>query len=137
MFAGNTFCYAVEKDKDDEKECCLDDSGATTHITNKLAGMLNKIECNIKVTVSTGEVNTAKTVGDVMLKTKNGKKIKLLDVLCIPTLKRNLLSTNCFTDKGAQLFTNSERMEIRRGDQKIILPMRNEGGTKVYVLTAT
>ena len=126
MFTGNTFCSAVEKDEDDEKECWLGDSGATTHITNKLAGMLNKRECNIKVTVSTGEVNTAKTVGDIMLKTENGKKIKLLDVLCIPTLKRNLLSTNCFTDKGAQLFTNSERMEIRRGDQKIILPMRNE-----------
>ena len=82
-------------------------------------------------------MTTAKTVGNVMLKTENGEKIKLLDVLYVPTLKRNLLSTIRFTDKGAQLFANSKRMEIRRGDQKIILPMRNEGGTKVYVLTAT
>ena len=96
--------------------------------------MLNKRECNIKVTDSTGEVTTTKTVRDVMLKTENGEKIKLLYVLYVPTLKQNLLSTNCFTDKSAQLFANSERMEIRRGDQKITLTMRNEGGTKMYVL---
>ena len=118
-------------------ESWLGDSGATTHITNNLAGMQNRKECAVNVTVSTGEVTTATTVGDVVLKTESGEKIKLLEVLYVPTLKRNLLSTNRFTDKGAQLFANSERMEIQKGKQKIILPMRKEGCTKMYVLKTT
>lgn len=81
-------------------------------------------------------MTTATTVGNVVLKSKGGEKIKFLDVLNIPTLKRNLLSTNCFTDKVAQIFANSERMESKKGNQKIILPMRKEGCARMYVLQA-
>ena len=99
--------------------------------------MMNTRKCNINVIVSTGEVTTATTVGDIVLKSESGEKIKLLYVLHVPTLKRNLLSMNQFTDKGAQLFANSEKMEIKKGSQKITLPMRKEGGTRMYVLEAT
>ena len=81
MFAGNTFCYAVEDETSGTYESWLGDSGATTHITNNLAGMQNRKECAVNVTVSTGEVTTATTVGDVVLKTESGEKIKLLEVL--------------------------------------------------------
>ena len=138
MFAGNTYCNAVTGETNmTKKDSWLGDSGATTHITNDLAGMRNKRACEVNVTVSTGEVTTAKTVGDIVLKTQSGEKVKLLDVLYVPTLKRNLLSTNRFTEKGAVLMADNEKMQIRKDKFSITLPMRKEGGMKMYMMETT
>ena len=54
------------------------------------------------VPVSNGEVVVAKVQGDIELKVKNGQKISLRDVLCIPSLHRNLIYTNKVTMKGGK-----------------------------------
>ena len=137
MFAGNMYCYTINKGKNVKIESWLGDSGATTNITNKLDRMMSTRECKINVTVSTREETTATTVGDVVLKPGSGEKIKILGILYVPTLKRNLLSTNHFTDNGVLQFANSERMEFWKGNQKIMLPMRKEDSANIYILEAT
>ena len=61
------------------------------------------------MTVSTGEVTVAKVLGDIAMETQSGEKTKLLNVLYVPTLKRNLLSTNVFTSQGEMLYADSEK----------------------------
>ena len=73
MLAGNIFCKAIVKGVvgDSTEECWLGNSGATTHITNHLARVINTRLCKIIVTVSTGEVAIPKTVGNIMLQTES------------------------------------------------------------------
>ena len=73
MFAGNIFCKAVVEGLvgDSTKECWLGDSGATIHITNHLARVINTRLCKIIVTVSTGDVAIPKTVCNIMLQTES------------------------------------------------------------------
>ena len=125
MFAGMTYCQAVVDGKpvDRTEDEWLGDSGATSHITNNDYGMTNRRECSVRVTVSTGEVTVAKVLGDIAMETQSGEKMKLLNVLYVPTLKRNLLSTNRFTSQGAMLYADSEKMQIKKGSQTITLPM--------------
>ena len=68
------------------------------------------------VTVSTGEITMATTVGDIILISEKGEKVKLLNVLYVPSANRNLLSTNRFTQISAELFANKERMLIKKKD---------------------
>ena len=111
MFAGMTYCQFISETNTVEPttDSWLGDSGATSHITNNSDGMTNKKECSVRVTVSTGEVTIAKLVGDLKLESKSGEKVKLLNVLYVPSLKRNLLSTNRFTDRGAKLYADNEK----------------------------
>ena len=135
MFAGMTYCQFISEANTVEPtaDSWLGDSGATSHITNNSDGMTNKKKCNVRVTVSTGEVTIAKIVGDLKLESKSGEKVKLLNVLYVPSLKRNLLSTNKFTDQGAKLYADNEKMVIKKDSQTITLPMTTENGMKMYV----
>ena len=88
------------------------------------------------MTVSTGETTIAKLVGDLKLESKSGEKVKLLNVLYVPSLKRNLLSMNRFTDLGATMYADNEKMMIKKNSETITLPMTTENGMKMYVFRA-
>ena len=93
----------------------LGDSGAILYITNNDFNMMNRKACEVSVTVSTGEVAVARVMGDIEMISEKGEKFKLLNVLYLPSVKRNLLSTNRFTRKGDELVANNKRMLIKKG----------------------
>ena len=109
MFAGMTYCQAAASATVVEKsteEVWLGDSGATSHITNYSYAMKNKKSCDVKVTVSTGEMTTAKFMGDIDMLSGNGEKFRLENVLYIPSVQKNLFSTCRFYKQG--------RYDVRR-----------------------
>ena len=139
MFAGMTHCVEINEastERSSEFEEWLGDSGASTHITYSDYGMKNKKKCNVRVTVSTGEATTATVRGDLDMISDRGEKMTLLNVLYVPSVKRNLLSTNKFIQRGAILLANEEKMQIKKDGKTITLPCKQESGGNMYCLNA-
>ena len=90
MFAVMTYCQiavnatVVEKSTE---EVWLEDRGATSHITNNSYAMKNKKSCDVKVTVSTGEMTTAKSMGDIDMISGSGEKFRLEIVFYVPSVQ--------------------------------------------------
>ena len=59
---------------------------------------------------------------EIEMISEKGEKFKLLNVLYLPSVKRNLLSTNRFTQKGVELFANNKRVLIKKRKFEITLP---------------
>ena len=74
------------------------------------------------MTVTTGEVVVARVMGDIEMISEKGEKFKLLNILYLPSVKRNQLSTNRFTQKGPESFANNERIPIKKEKFEISLP---------------
>ena len=136
MFAGITFCQEIieniEPKDSDVREMWLRDSGASSHITNSTYGMKNKQKCKVQVTVSTGETTFATVKGDIEMISEIGEKFRLKDVLYVPSVRRNLLSTNKFTNEGCTMIANREKMQIQHQNHTITLPMLHDGGKNMY-----
>ena len=136
MFAGMTFCQEIieniEPKDSDVREMWLRDSGASSHITNSTYGMKNKQKCKVQVTVSTGETTVATVKGDIEMISEIGEKFRLKDVLYVPSVRRNLLSTNKFTNEGCTMIANREKMQIQHQNHTITLPMLHDGGKNMY-----
>ena len=116
MFAGMTFCQEIVENTEskvgDVREIQLRDSGASSHITNSTCGLKYKKKCKVQVTVSTGETTLATLKGDIEMISDFGEKFRLKDVLYAPSVRRNLLSTNKFTNEGCTMIANREKMQI-------------------------
>lgn len=82
-----------------------------------------------------GEVTVATTIRDIILISEKGERVKLLNIH-IPSAKRNLLSTNRFTQIGAELFANKERMLIKKDSMGLTLESTRCGNTGMYYLRA-
>ena len=138
MFAGMVVCQEINEmpQVKDGTEEWLGDSGATAHITNSNYGMTNMRDCKVPVTVSTGEVTMATTVGDIILMTETGEKVKLLNVLHVPSANRNLLSTNRFTQAGAEMYVDKEKMTIQKDSKTFTLESTGHGNNRMYYLRA-
>ena len=136
MFAGMVYCQEIKETSQVEEgtEEWLGDSEATAHITNSNLGMTNTRDCKVPVTVSTGEVTVATTIGDVTLISMKGEKVKLLNVLHVPSAKRNLLSTNRFTQAGAEMYVDKEKMIIKKGSRILTLKSTGYGSNRMYYL---
>ena len=139
IFAGMVFCPEINEtaQMQDSTEEWLGDSGASAHITNSNFGMTNTRHCHVPVTVSTGEVTVATTVGDITLFSEKGERVKLLNVLYVPSAKRNLLSTNKFTQAGAELYADKEKMSIKKDGKGFTLESTGRGNNRMYYLRAT
>lgn len=98
--------------------------------------MTNTRNCEVLVTISTGEVTVAGTVGNIMLISEKGEKLKLLKVLHVPNKKRKLLSTNRFTQAGAELYTHKERTSIQKDKMIFMLESTGQGNNKISCLRA-
>ncbi len=72
--------------------------------------------------------------GDVELVLSSGRKLKLYDVLYVPGLHRNLISTNKLTMKGGKMMTDSKRMTLKLGKLVVTIPMVTENSKHMYVL---
>ena len=70
--------------------------------------MKNTKECKVQVTVSTGETTLATLKGDIDMVSENGEKFRLKDVLYVPSVHRNLLSTNKFTNEDCMSGTRGK-----------------------------
>ncbi len=140
MSAGMMFCVEINETKTVDNstydEWLGDSGGPSAHINCSVYGMKHKITCEVCVTISTGEVTTAKFKGDLDLVSDNGKKNVLLDILYIPSMKRNLLATNKFIQKGAFLVANKNCMKIQKEKFEITLPSRSEAFGNMYCLEA-
>lgn len=87
----------------DSKDLWVVDSGATEHMSFDLNNFdfINEISKNVKI--SDGTLLKAKGIGDVSVKTFNGKQWVpsiLKDVLYVPDIKINLFSVTSAIDKG-------------------------------------
>ena len=60
--------------------------------------------------------------------------MRLHDVLYVPDLHRNLLSTNKLTVRGGKLMMGSARMTLKLGKLIVTILMVSENGKNLYVL---
>ena len=124
-------------EKTGDQESWLADSGASSHLTNDSTYMKNCTNVHTSVRVSNGEVVVAKVRGDVELKVANDQKIILCDVLYVPSLHRNLISTNKVTMKGGKMTADSSKMVLSIGKICVRIPMVTEDHRNMYVLKGT
>ena len=120
-----------------DRESWLADSGASSHLTNDSACMKNRRTVQVSVRVSNGDTVTATVRGDVELKVENGQRMILRDVLYVPSLHRNLISTNKITMKGGKMVADSTGMILSMGKLRVKIPMVTEDGKHMYVLKGT
>ena len=111
------------------------DSGATNHVCNK-----RELFCKF-VSTSPESISTANSwvkatgVGDVyfdMYLNGKTKRVKFMDVLFVPEIKRNLLSVSKITDKGKTVILHDSEATIRTINNEIIARAFKENG--LYVI---
>ena len=110
MFAGMTYCEVAANANVVENSTgvvWLGDSGATSHITNNRYGMKNKKSCDIKVAVSTGEMTTAKFMGNINMFPGSVDKFRLKNILYVQSVQKNLFFTNIGLPTKAQQCTQT------------------------------
>ena len=96
-------------------ETWLADSGATCHLTNEPTHLQNQKPVRTSVRVSSGEVMYGTVKGYLEWVLSSGKKLKLSDVLYVPGLHRNLISTNKLTMKGGKIIADRKKMTLKLG----------------------
>jgi hypothetical protein len=102
------------------------DSGATSHMCNdeQRFAILNKNKQS-KVYTAAEPIMETNGTGDVNLDTKLNKRvtnsIKLKDVLCVPSLRNNLLSISSVTNKSYTVTFEKDRATINRKDGSVAL----------------
>ena len=115
-------------------ETWLADSGATCHLTKDSTYLRNQKKVHTSVRVSSGEIVYGTVKGDVDLLLSSGRKLQLRDVLYVPSLHRNLISTNKLTMKGGKMMADSTKMTVKLGKLVVTIPMVSENGKHMYVL---
>ena len=100
------------------------DSGASTHMTNSLDGLVETVKCNSAVTVGDGKALICEKIGKKIghIKTRNGKNMKVVldKVRYIPELYCNLLSITKVMQQGYELRGDKSGMWIEKEKVKII-----------------
>ena len=76
--------------------------------------MNNKKSIDVKVTVSTSEMTTAKYMGDIDMISGSGEKFRLDNVLYVRSVQKNRLSTNRFTKKGTTMYADGGKCRSRK-----------------------
>ena len=81
------------------------DNGASRHVTgeSKQLHTLSKESSSHAVELGDNKSYVVRGLGSTSLKLENGSKLLLNNILCVPSLKKNLLSISCLEDKGERV----------------------------------
>ncbi|KAE9327341.1 hypothetical protein PR003_g16033, partial [Phytophthora rubi] len=111
----------------------LIDSGATVHMTPHRNDLFEykDLDSNIEVTIADGKKIRVVGTGSVRLTGIDGKRIKMIDVLYIPGLDRQLLSVSRLADRGVSVEFQKKSCTIWN-KSKVIASGKKVG--KAYVL---
>ena len=92
------------------------DSGASRHMTPDRGIFVNMMLIRTTVRVADGTVISSIGRGDILIRMRNGEKIRLTEVLYVPELDTNLLSIRALQTKGISARFGLNGVEITRGD---------------------
>ena len=102
----------------------IGDTGASSHMTNSLEGLINLRASTAKVTVGDGEQLECEQVGDKtgVMELKNGEKKRLLlkDVKYVPKLHCNLISVSKLMSEGKELRGTKHAMKLYDGKRPVM-----------------
>ena len=102
---GAAFTAIAGVNKEPELLSWCVDSGATHHLSSTNVGMMGYqvLEEPVSITIADENEMVAAGKGDIIISIKGGIKLKLLDVLYVPRLSKNLLSVPKATSKGVEV----------------------------------
>ena len=111
------------------------DSGATIHVANSLQGFrtrraLQRGERRIKV--ANGVEAEVEAIGDLSLELDDGFRLQLLDILYVPSLRRNLISVSRLYDDGYDCHFVNSKCRIVINNKCVGLAFRQD---KIYLLS--
>lgn len=111
------------------------DSGASSHMTfTKLDFQTYEVLPEpVEIIIANGATMKAIGVGNIKIKTDNGRIVTITDVLHIPQLDRRLISIPELTQRGLGLHFNSTHCVIMRGDDVLVQAPRYKD---IYKLNA-
>ncbi len=122
-----------------KKEQWLADSGASIHVTNDMAGLVNKSNTTEKVVLGDNTVIKADTKGTLYLRDPESlKTIMLKNVLYVPNFRRNILSLGRLVEhNNTSILMNSEFMMIINMNNQARIKVPKEVKTGLFVLSCT
>jgi hypothetical protein len=91
------------------------DSGATVHVANSLLGFRSTRTTQRRercIKVANRVQADVEAIGDLSLELANGFMLLLRDVLCVPSLQRNLISVSCLDNAGYDCHFRNGKCEI-------------------------
>ena len=111
------------------------DSGATRHICGDRNSFVNfqKIESGEKLYMGNASSSMVEGKGDVVMNLTSGKKLTLMDVLFVPEIGKNLVSTSLLSKKGFKLVFESDKLVLTKGGAFIGKGYMSEGLFKINV----
>jgi hypothetical protein len=117
MFAEeNTSDDDKQNDQEGTEQWCLD-SGASSHITNNMEGAVNIRPCNRVLALADDRHLRITAVADLPVKVTNEKHVTrdglLQDILIVPEVKRNVISTSKLTKNGLTILFKADNATIR------------------------
>ena len=111
------------------------DSRAIRHICGDRNSFVNfqKIESGEKLYMGNVFSSMVEDKGDVVLNLTLGKKLTLMDVLFVPKIRKNLVSTSLLSKKGFKLVFDSDKLVLTKGGAFIGKGYMSEGLFKINV----
>lgn len=97
--------FALTGSISNNKETWLVDCGSSRHMTRYHSGLTDLIEHKSSVEVEMGEETTylIQGIGSTSFRLDSSTKLKIAEILYIPSIKKNILSVSSFEDKGFQV----------------------------------
>ena len=105
----------IEAKADGPDPSILFDTGATSHMFKHKSSFDKNVELpeQVEITVGNGQVVLALGRGEVRLKTSEGGRVRLLDVLQVPALMMNLVSgTRIMNNEDLKLECDSKGVKV-------------------------
>ena len=117
-----------------QKDLYLLDSGANVHITPYADDLHNATTTHHTVTVGGDQKLTATAKGDLYLKTQDGKKITLTNVLLVPEFGRNIININALTKNGTTFTITQHGGQLTNPSGSTIKTIKEHG---LHLIEAT
>ena len=104
------------------------DSGATLHVTNDESYLKDPMEVNKLTTVGNGESVIATKQGWVEIHLGGDKRMRLQEVVFVPSFMKNIISVNKLCKNGAMVLWQETKAVLRAlNGQKVMVPKRRNG----------
>jgi hypothetical protein len=111
----------------DTTEEFLGDTGATTHIVNKINGMTKISRDNLgQMKVGNGELTSVVAKGTLTMKTKEGHEVRLNNTHVVPNITKNIISITQLLHEGWKLGGTKKEMFLNKGQKSIMFTAKEK-----------
>ena len=108
-------------------EAWLCDSGASTHMTPSAYGMINYIECNLKLRIADGSTRTIQGHGDIKFVFRSGNglvRVTLTDVAHVQDVRYHLFSLPTLVKHGHTFEGRPAGIVVKlKSERSIVFPL--------------